>query len=159
MWHESHDLAIAYRVHSFEVPTWMLWVHRPHEEELPDSTWSWRLEALQTGGTRLVTRMKQVFRWDALRLASFNLVLMGVGELADRPAFDDRRQNWRQNGGPLGRHPPLTSAPDGLRSRDLRLDRAMRTTGLLHRRRYVIARRHRNAFRVPPTGFEPVLPP
>jgi hypothetical protein len=54
MWHESHDLAIAYRVHSFEVPTWMLWVHRPHEEELPDSTWSWRLEALQTGPTRVV---------------------------------------------------------------------------------------------------------
>src|SRR5262245_16488585 len=36
-----------------------------------------------------------------------------------------------------GRHlamPPLTSAPDGLRSRDLRLDRAVRTAGLLYGR-------------------------
>jgi hypothetical protein len=29
MWHESHGLAIAYVVDSFDVPNWMLWVHRP----------------------------------------------------------------------------------------------------------------------------------
>ena len=51
-----------------------------------------------------------------------------------------------------------SSAPDGLRSRDLRLDRAMRTTGLLHRRRYVVGVGS-ESLRVPPTGFEPVLPP
>jgi hypothetical protein len=43
------------------------------------------------------------------------------------------------------------SAPDGLRSRDLLLDREVRTTGLLYGRICVGA--------VPPTGFEPVLPP
>jgi hypothetical protein len=43
------------------------------------------------------------------------------------------------------------SAPDGLRSRDLLLDREVRTTGLLYGRICGGA--------VPPTGFEPVLPP
>lgn len=82
MWHESHGLSIAYKVDSFHVPQWLLWVHRPHEDEMPDSTWSWRLDGLPTGGTRLVTRMKQVYRWDALRLASFNLFLMEFGDFA-----------------------------------------------------------------------------
>jgi hypothetical protein len=82
MWHESHGLAIAYKVDSFDVAQWMLWVHRPHQDEMPDSTWSWRLDRLPTGGTRLVTRMKQVYRWDALRLASLNLVLMEFGDFA-----------------------------------------------------------------------------
>jgi hypothetical protein len=82
MWHESHGLAIAYKVDSFEVPKWMLWVHRPHENEEPDSTWSWRLNELPTGGTRLVTRMKQDYRWETRRLALFNLVLMEFGDFA-----------------------------------------------------------------------------
>ena len=47
-------------------------------------------------------------------------------------------------------------APDGLRSRDLLLDREVRTTGLLYGRRYSVVV-VRGA--VPPTGFEPVLPP
>lgn len=82
MWHESLGLAIAYRIDSFEVPKWMLWVHRPHENEEPDSTWSWRLNELPTGGTRLVTRMKQAYRWETRRLALFNPVLMEFGDFA-----------------------------------------------------------------------------
>jgi hypothetical protein len=82
MWHESHGLAIAYVVDSFEAPNWMLWVHRPHEGERPDSTWSWRLVTLPTGGTRLVTRMKQDYRWGTPRLALFNVVLMEFGDFA-----------------------------------------------------------------------------
>lgn len=82
MWHESHGLAIAYKVDSFDVPKWMLWVHRPHENEEPDSTWSWRLDELATGGTRLVTRMKQDYRWETPGLALFNLVLMEFGDFA-----------------------------------------------------------------------------
>jgi hypothetical protein len=81
-WHDSHGLAIAYTVDSFEVPKWMLWVHRPHEDEEPDSTWSWRLDELPTVGTRLVTRMKQDYRWETPRLALFNLVLMEFGDFA-----------------------------------------------------------------------------
>jgi hypothetical protein len=82
MFHETHGLAIAYKVDSFETNQWMLWVHRPHEHEPPDSTWSWRLTTLPDGGTRLVTRMKQDYRWATPRLASFNLILMEFGDFA-----------------------------------------------------------------------------
>jgi hypothetical protein len=82
MFHESHGLAIAYRVDSFQASEWMLWVHRPHEDEQPDSTWSWRLSPLPGDGTRLVTRMKQDYRWQTPRLAMFNLMLMEFGDFA-----------------------------------------------------------------------------
>jgi hypothetical protein len=82
MWHESHGLSIAYKVDSLEPPEWMLWVHRPNDDEAPDSTWSWRLNQLATGGTRLVTRMKQDYRWQTPRLALFNLFLMEFGDFA-----------------------------------------------------------------------------
>jgi hypothetical protein len=82
MFHESHGLTIAYRVDSFEANRWMLWVHRPHEDEAPDSTWSWRLTELPGGRTRLATRMKQEYRWETPRLAIFNLALMEFGDFA-----------------------------------------------------------------------------
>jgi hypothetical protein len=82
MFHESHGLAIAYKVDSFEVNEWMVWVHRPNEHEEPDSTWSWRLRELPTRGTRLVTRMKQAYRWKTPRLAFFNVILMEFGDFA-----------------------------------------------------------------------------
>jgi hypothetical protein len=82
MFHESHGLAIAYKVDSFEVNEWMLWVHRPHEDEQPDSTWSWRLKRLPEERTRLITRMKQDYRWQTPRLATFNLILMEFGDFA-----------------------------------------------------------------------------
>ena len=82
MWHESHGLAIAYKVDSLEALKWMLWVHRPHENEEADSTWSWRLDELATGETRLGTRMKQDYRWETPGLALFNLVLMEFGDFA-----------------------------------------------------------------------------
>ncbi|HEX6514471.1 MAG TPA: hypothetical protein VF049_02775 [Nocardioidaceae bacterium] len=82
MFHESGDLAIAYEVDSLEPPNWMLWVHRPHRGEKPDSTWSWRLTPVPGGGTRLVTRMKQDYRWQTPRLALFNVWLMEFGDFA-----------------------------------------------------------------------------
>ena len=82
MFHESHGLAIAYEVDSFESNDWMLWVHRPHADEPADSTWSWRLTLLPEGGTRLVTRMKQDYRWRTPKLAAFNLILMEFGDFA-----------------------------------------------------------------------------
>jgi hypothetical protein len=82
MFHETRGLAIAYRVDSFDQGRWMLWVHRPHDGESPDSTWSWRLTPTPYGGTRLVTRMKQDYRWETPRLAAFNLVLMEFGDFA-----------------------------------------------------------------------------
>ena len=82
MFHEVHDLAIAYKVDSFTTDEWMLWVHRPQRDEEPDSTWSWRLTALPGGRTRLVTRMKQDYRWNTPWLAAFNLILMELGDFA-----------------------------------------------------------------------------
>jgi hypothetical protein len=82
MFHESHGLAISYRVDSLQVNEWMIWVHRPHENEPPDSTWSWRLTRLRADRTRLVTRMKQDYRWETPRLAMFNLILMEFGDFA-----------------------------------------------------------------------------
>lgn len=82
MWHEAGGLAVAYEVASLEPPSAMLWVHRPHPGEEPDSTWSWRLTPLPGGGTRLVTRMKQDYRWETPRLALFNAWLMEFGDFA-----------------------------------------------------------------------------
>jgi hypothetical protein len=82
MFRDFRGLSIAYKVRSLEVHEWMVWVHRPHEVEEPDSTWTWRLTRLPADRTRLVTRMKQDYRWQTLRLALFNLVLMEMGDFA-----------------------------------------------------------------------------
>ncbi len=82
MFKEMNDLAIAYTVAAFETNEWMVWVHRPHPTERPDSTWTWRLTPLRGGRTRLVTRMKQDYRWETPRLAIFNFVLMEMGDFA-----------------------------------------------------------------------------
>jgi hypothetical protein len=60
----------------------MVWVHQPREGEAAGSTWSWRLTPLPDGRTRLVTRMKQDYRWKTPRLAFFNLILMEFGDFA-----------------------------------------------------------------------------
>lgn len=82
MFKETGGLAIAYTVTAFETNEWMVWAHRPHPTERPDSTWTWRLDATGGGGTRLVTRMKQDYRWETLGLAFFNFVLMEMGDFA-----------------------------------------------------------------------------
>jgi hypothetical protein len=82
MFRELHGLAIAYTVTAFETDTWMVWVHRPTPAEEPDSTWTWRLTPLPGGGTRLVTRMKQDYRWETPGLAFFNFILMEMGDFA-----------------------------------------------------------------------------
>ena len=82
MYKELNGLAIAYTVTAFETDRSMVWVHRPSPTEKPDSTWTWRLRPLPGGGTRLVTRMKQDYRWETPRLALFNFVLMELGDFA-----------------------------------------------------------------------------
>jgi hypothetical protein len=82
MFHEAHGLAIAYTVTAIEPNRGMIWVHRPHGREAPDSTWTWRLAPLPDGRTRLVTRMKQEYRWKTPRLALFNVILMEFGDFA-----------------------------------------------------------------------------
>jgi hypothetical protein len=82
MFKELRGLAIAYTVTALETARWMIWTHRPQPIDRPDSTWTWRLTLLPGGGTRLVTRMKQDYRWDTPGLAFFNFVLMEMGDFA-----------------------------------------------------------------------------
>jgi hypothetical protein len=82
MFKDMGGLAIAYTVTAFETNEWMVWVHRPQPTERPDSTWTWRLDPAAGGGTRLVTRMKQDYRWETPGLAFFNFVLMEMGDFA-----------------------------------------------------------------------------
>jgi hypothetical protein len=64
----------AFKVDSFEAPNWMLW-------RKPDSTWSWRLEAVD-GGTRLVTRLRVVYNWKKPFAAAFSVWLIEFGDFA-----------------------------------------------------------------------------
>lgn len=46
----------------------------------PDSTWSWCLDPLEHGGTRLVCWLKQRYRWSSPAMALFTLVLLEFGD-------------------------------------------------------------------------------
>ena len=63
----------AFRVKGFETNEWLVW-------EKPDSTWAWKLVALSDGGTRLITRLKQRYRWASPAMAAFTLVLLEFGD-------------------------------------------------------------------------------
>jgi hypothetical protein len=65
----------AFRVDSFEIASWMLWTK-------PDSTWSWRLAPITSGGTRLGTRIHAVYDWSHLLMAVLGVVLMEFGDFA-----------------------------------------------------------------------------
>ena len=63
----------AFRVVSLETGEWLLWGK-------PDSTWSWRLTAMPSGGTRLVTRLKVRYQWESPAMAVFSLLLLELGD-------------------------------------------------------------------------------
>jgi len=63
----------AFRVTALETNAWLLW-------DKPDSTWAWRLTPLPGGQTRLVTRLKQHYRWGSPAMALFTLVLLEFGD-------------------------------------------------------------------------------
>lgn len=65
----------AFRVHSFEPNVAMLW-------SKPDSTWAWRLEPLDGGRTRLVTRLKCRYDMDRTGPALLSIFLMEFGDFA-----------------------------------------------------------------------------
>src|SRR5512132_3234316 len=62
----------AFRIASFERPEHLLWAK-------PDSTWAWTLTA-EGGGTRLVTRLRILYRRDRPAGALASLVLNEVGD-------------------------------------------------------------------------------
>jgi hypothetical protein len=65
----------AFKVRAFETNQWLLW-------EKPDSTWAWKLVPVAETSTRLVTRLKAMYRWEAPASALITLVLMEFGDFA-----------------------------------------------------------------------------
>lgn len=65
----------AFKVHSFEENTWLLWTK-------PDSTWAWRLSPAGVSGTRLVTRIRAVYDWQHPLTALLGMVLLEFGDFA-----------------------------------------------------------------------------
>jgi hypothetical protein len=63
----------AFKVRGIETNEWLLWGK-------PDSTWSWRLISLEGGRTRLISRLKQRYAWEAPWSAIFTLVLLEFGD-------------------------------------------------------------------------------
>jgi hypothetical protein len=63
----------AFRVKTFETNESLLWAK-------PDSTWSWKLTALPGDRTRLVTRLRQYYRWQSPAMALFTLMLLELGD-------------------------------------------------------------------------------
>jgi hypothetical protein len=65
----------AFRVHSFEEDSWLLWTK-------PDSTWCWRLTPMPGGRTRLVSRVRARYDWSRPQLALLGVALLEVGDFA-----------------------------------------------------------------------------
>ena len=63
----------AFKVKAFATNQWLLW-------EKPDSTWAWKLLPLEGGRTRLISRLKQRYAWEAPASAIFSLVLLEFGD-------------------------------------------------------------------------------
>lgn len=63
----------AFKVKAFLTNRWLLWAK-------PDSTWAWTLTPLAEGQTRLVTRLKQRYPWEAPAMALFTLLLLEFGD-------------------------------------------------------------------------------
>ena len=63
----------AFKVRAFLTNRWLLW-------EKPDSTWAWTLTPLAGGQTRLITRLKQRYQWEAPAMAFFTLLLLEFGD-------------------------------------------------------------------------------
>jgi hypothetical protein len=63
----------AFKVDSFETNRWLLWAK-------PDSTWAWKLIPNEEGGTRLITRLKQRYAWEAPLSALVALILLEFGD-------------------------------------------------------------------------------
>jgi hypothetical protein len=90
----------AFKVKAFEPNQWLLWA-KPH------STWSWQLTPVD-GGTRLVTRLKEQYRWRSspglslLTLFLFEFgdfpmmrkLLIGIRQRAERPPADGPTAAW-----------------------------------------------------------------
>jgi hypothetical protein len=57
MWSEVNETT-AFKITAFEPNRWLLW-------EKPRSSWAWKLVPLEGGRTRLISRLKQRYDWQA----------------------------------------------------------------------------------------------
>jgi hypothetical protein len=67
------DETTAFRVHTFEPGSYLVWAK-------PDSTWAWTLTPEPNGGTRLVTRLRCRYGWDAPGAALASMILIELGD-------------------------------------------------------------------------------
>lgn len=65
----------AFRVEAFAPDNYLLWVK-------PDSTWVWMLTPTAEGGTRLVTRLRILYRWSSPGDALVSILLNEFGDFA-----------------------------------------------------------------------------
>lgn len=65
----------AFRIEALERNNYLLWVK-------PDSTWVWMLTPTANGGTRLVTRLRILYRWHSPGEALFSILLNEFGDFA-----------------------------------------------------------------------------
>jgi hypothetical protein len=65
----------AFQIEALERNNYLLWVK-------PDSTWVWMLTPTANGGTRLVTRLRILYRWRSPGEALFSILLNEVGDFA-----------------------------------------------------------------------------
>jgi hypothetical protein len=63
----------AFRFAAIDPPRELLWTK-------PDSTWAWRLTPAPDGGTRLVTRLRILYRWHRPADALISLILNEFGD-------------------------------------------------------------------------------
>jgi hypothetical protein len=64
----------AFKIKAFEPHRFMLW-------EKPHSTWAWKLEPLDGGRSRLITRLKDRYSWqESLGNALVSLILLEFGD-------------------------------------------------------------------------------
>jgi hypothetical protein len=63
----------AFKVNSFETASWLLW-------DKPNSTWAWTLLPLDGGRTRLISRLKQRYRWQTPGPALLTVLLLEFGD-------------------------------------------------------------------------------
>ena len=68
-------MATAFRIAAIEPCSELVWLK-------PDSTWAWRLSEVD-GGTRLVTRLRILYRWEQPLGALTSLVLNEFGDFPD----------------------------------------------------------------------------
>jgi hypothetical protein len=104
----------ALRVDGFEIDRWLLW-------RKPDSTWSWTLTPLDTGGTRLVTRVYAVYDWTKPAMALLGVVLMEVGDFAMmRRMLLGIKERAERTHGPAAATPSRRRRPERRRPRPRR---------------------------------------